>query len=150
MNPLLLFLGSWLLVEQVYNSLEKNALIKDARAYADSSGKPLLNYGCYNTSFGDVNADIYPRNVTNFALINPDFPLPFPDNFFGSTVCSHVLEHVEDPWQTLNELTRVSDRVYLLTPLPIFLGAWLTPSHKWVFLKNQAMRIREKTTFTYY
>ncbi|TDE15270.1 class I SAM-dependent methyltransferase [Dyadobacter psychrotolerans] len=61
--------------------------------------------------------------------------LPFSDNSFDYTICSHVLEHVEDPVRFISEQTRVSPRGYIETPSII--GEYLMPkeSHKWVLLE---------------
>lgn len=42
--------------------------------------------------------------------------LPFKDGSFDYSICSHVLEHVEDVPSALNELSRVAKAGYLETP----------------------------------
>src|SRR5919109_5463651 len=42
--------------------------------------------------------------------------LPFADNSFDVVICSHVLEHVEDPDAALAELERVGNRGYIECP----------------------------------
>ena len=42
--------------------------------------------------------------------------LPFPDKSFDFVYCSHVLEHVNDPIQSCDELIRVGKRGYIETP----------------------------------
>ena len=61
--------------------------------------------------------------------------LPFKDNEFDYVICSHVLEHVEDPAAFLQEQCRVAKRGYL--EVPSYLGECLVPkaSHKWLILE---------------
>lgn len=60
--------------------------------------------------------------------------LPFKDKEFDYVICKQVLEHVDNPIQFVNELTRVGKRGYLETPSLI--GEFLFPklSHKWTIL----------------
>ena len=133
-TQLFLIVGGWVAVEVATHKLQTHMVAKQAREVADRLGKPMLNYGCGATSYGDVNADVEPREVRNFMLINPiPDSLPFPNGFFGSVICSHVLEHVPDPDFLIQELSRVADEVFIITPQPMFLGTWLAPGHRWVF-----------------
>jgi SAM-dependent methyltransferase len=59
--------------------------------------------------------------------------LPFPDKAFDYVVCNHVLEHVENPAQALDELARVAKRGYLALPSEFYEFVCPTHSHKWVF-----------------
>ncbi len=77
------------------------------------------------------NGDIMVHKGQEF--INADGnDLPFEDKSFDYIVCSHVLEHVEDPIAFLKEQERVAGRGYLETPS--MLGEYMMPkeSHKWV------------------
>lgn len=60
--------------------------------------------------------------------------LPFEDNEFDYVVCTHVLEHVENPERFISEMCRVAKRGYLETPS--LMGEHLIPkaSHRWVLL----------------
>jgi SAM-dependent methyltransferase len=77
--------------------------------------------------------------------------LPFTNNEFDYVICSHVVEHVDDPNQFLTELSRVGKSGYL--EAPSLLGEYLIPkeSHKWVLLDiNEKLIIvsKERIGFT--
>jgi len=58
--------------------------------------------------------------------------LPFKDKEFDYVICSHTLEHVEDPAAFIAEQFRVARRGYM--EIPSLLGEYLCPkeSHKWI------------------
>ncbi len=109
-------------------------LFRSARKRAQLARKPLLNVGCkaVYTGLSDVNLDIVPRDVPNFTLGDVQDMGMFEDKQFAAAFASHVLEHVPDPEAALRELNRVADRVYIVTPLPIFPWTWLHPEHRWI------------------
>jgi SAM-dependent methyltransferase len=133
----------WVIIEKLYLVAERRLSVKKARIFAAYVSKPILNYGCGDTDFGDVNVDIVPRSVSNFVLIKPSpAHLPFPSKHFGAVICSHVKEHVPDPEALEMELERVADRVYMVVPSPIFIWTWLWPEHRWVFINGKALKLR--------
>lgn len=95
-----------------------------------------LNICCGNTSVGRVNADIVVQpGVKNFMLIPDIYQLPFKDGEFDEVLCSHTLEHVEDPQAFWDELNRVSKRVTLILPPLWDVAAVLNIfEHRWIFL----------------
>ena len=58
--------------------------------------------------------------------------LPFADKTFDYVICSHVLEHVEDPRQLIAELMRVANRGYIETPSEIGERIYGWHYHHWV------------------
>ena len=113
----------------------KRPIIHQARQAADKAGKPMLNAGCGSayTELSDVNLDIVPRQVDNFVCGDIQNLRMFKDKQFGAVYASHVLEHVQNPDIALSELRRVAEKVFIITPLPLWPWAWLHPEHKWVF-----------------
>ncbi|KAB3535743.1 class I SAM-dependent methyltransferase [Alkaliphilus pronyensis] len=76
-----------------------------------------LNICCGKTDGGGVNADIFMHtDVPSFQLIEDIYNLPFEDKQFDSILCSHTIEHVEDPLMFFNELQRVGKEVTIVVP----------------------------------
>lgn len=61
--------------------------------------------------------------------------LPFRDMEFDYVICSHVLEHADNPEKFLKEQFRVASMGYI--EIPSLIGEILAPklSHKWVILE---------------
>lgn len=121
---------------------ERRSVFNQAREYANSVGKPLLVIGApkrftrYHPC-GDVTIDIDPSIPTDCEVQIADVrDIPFPDEYFGAAFCSHVLEHlptIEDAAQALDEMERVADRVFVVSPHKMSLIAWIHPEHHlWV------------------
>ncbi|MDE0636273.1 MAG: methyltransferase domain-containing protein [Candidatus Poribacteria bacterium] len=58
--------------------------------------------------------------------------LPFADGAFDYVICSHVLEHVEDPNLLISELMRIAPRGYIETPSEIGERIYGWHYHNWV------------------
>ena len=135
----------WTEIEFLYHKADRLRAVKEARIHSRFTSRPVLNYGCGETNYGDVNADIVPRNLPNFVLIKPSpASTPFRDAFFAAAICSNVLEHVADPYSLLRELKRISDKVCLSNPNPLFVWSWLYPEHLWIFIRSRPYRIRRE------
>lgn len=95
-----------------------------------------LNICCGRTDGGGVNADIVQHdNLPNFVLLSSIYNLPFKDGEFQTVLCSHTIEHVDDPERFYTELQRVGRRVTLVVPPLYDLAAVLSiMEHKWIFL----------------
>jgi len=133
---LLTFFGGQWLVNQIYNEWEKSVVTREAKKYARARNKPVLDFGCGLAPRGDYNVDILPRKAPNFVQIHSFAPprLPFPTKFFGSALCFHALEHTNNPQHTVEELSRIAEKVFILTPSPLFWRTWLHGGHKWIFI----------------
>jgi hypothetical protein len=95
-----------------------------------------LNICCGRTDGGGVNADIIKHtDVSNFVVVKNIYRLPFRDGEFDSILCSHTIEHVDDPWSFDRELRRVGTQItYILPPLWDITAAFNVLEHKWLFL----------------
>ena len=120
---------------------ERHQIFAQARDYADSVNKPLLVVGTPKTSFnhpyGDVTIDNNPGKLLDGKTELADVrDIPYPSRYFGAAFASHVLEHlptVEDACRALDELKRVSDKVFVVSPHKISLAAILYPGHNlWI------------------
>jgi ubiquinone/menaquinone biosynthesis C-methylase UbiE len=65
-----------------------------------------LNVGCGRDLWGEVRLDIIRTPTTT--IVGDAQHLPFKDKSFCITKASHVLEHLENPIDALNELIRVT------------------------------------------
>lgn len=96
-----------------------------------------LNICCGKTDGGGLNADIFRHSeeIRNFVLIRDIYNLPFANRQFEHVLCSHTVEHVDDPARFDTELRRVGETVqYILPPLWDFGAAFNFLEHKWIFL----------------
>lgn len=76
-----------------------------------------LNICCGHTDGGGVNADIVQHKaVPNFLKVDDVYNLPFRTGEFGSVLCSHTIEHVDDPERFFKELERVGTEVTVVIP----------------------------------
>jgi len=95
-----------------------------------------LNICCGRTDGGGVNADIVRHaELPRFQIVEDIYRLPFADLQFDSVLCSHTLEHVEDPDRFFGELRRVGRQVVLvLPPLWDITAALNILEHRWIYL----------------
>lgn len=95
-----------------------------------------LNICCGKTDGGGVNVDIVKHaEIPNLVVVDDIYQLPFSTNQFEHTLCSHTIEHVEDPGAFFAEMQRVSKHVTLVVPPLWDLSAALNVfEHRWLFL----------------
>lgn len=125
---------------QTVELTERHQIFKQARDYADSLGKPLLVIGTpkwkFSHPYGDVTIDINPRMGDGKIEVADVRDIPYSNRYFGAAFCSHVLEHlatIEDASQALNEMERVADRVFVVSPHKTSIFAHIHPNHHlWV------------------
>jgi SAM-dependent methyltransferase len=94
--------------------------------------KVSLDVGCGDKPRGTVNCDLYLNQtfhrenrtrinlsrIPNFVKCDAQY-LPFKSNCFEEVICSHLIEHVKNPYLLLDELMRVCKSkgiVYLSLP----------------------------------
>lgn len=95
-----------------------------------------LNICCGRTDGGGINVDIVDHaGVPNLVIVDDVYRLPFAAKQFENTLCSHTIEHVEDPEAFFEELQRVSERVTLVVP-PLWdlAAAFNVMEHRTLFL----------------
>lgn len=126
---------------QIDELQQRRKIFKQAREYADYIGKPLLVVGApkfeFNHPCGDVTIDSSsPMAKFCNAKISDVRYIPYPNRYFGAVFCSHVLEHlstIEEAIQALDEMERVAEKVFTVSPSKASLLAWLNPNHHlWV------------------
>jgi len=91
-----------------------------------------LNLGSGNNYLdGFVNID---NNIHSKADVIHDlniYPYPFRDNEFSEILASHIIEHLDDPLDFLQEIYRLSaNGAKLIIKCPHFSCNWLHPRHK--------------------
>ncbi len=94
------------------------------------------NICCGTTDGGGINADIVQHaDLPRFELVTDVTRLAHADRAFERVLCSHTLEHVDDPEAMFRELRRVGKRVTILVPPLWDLAAALNPfEHRVIFL----------------
>jgi hypothetical protein len=96
-----------------------------------------LNICCGKMDGGGINADIvkHSNDIENFLLIDNIYHLPFGNKQFKRVVCSHTMEHVDDPDRFDIELRRVGVEIfYIVPPIWDIAAAFNLWEHKWIFL----------------
>ena len=89
----------------------------------------------FNAEFegGAINA----REQKNFIICDAQH-LPFRNQVFEESNCSHVLEHLEDPRLGFSELKRVSRKGYIEAPSFLYENILFGyPFHYWCFIKKK-------------
>lgn len=110
-----------------------------------------LNICCGKTDGGGVNADIVKHaNVPNFVLVKDVHHLPFRDKQFHIVLCSHTIEHVDNPRAFYEELKRVGEEVIVITP-PLWdiLAVCNFWAHKWIIISFRKVHKKFPTMIPY-
>lgn len=72
--------------------------------------------------------------------------MPFSDDTFDAVIAVHTLEHVDDPWRTLNECARVVRRGgRVLLRFPPYHSAWAAHLDSWIRLPWCQVLFSERT-----
>ncbi|MDP2918984.1 MAG: VTT domain-containing protein [Dehalococcoidia bacterium] len=145
----------WQLTVWMFEIRDKNRKYRAALAAAKKAGKQLLVIGgpwgvqplrrIFNKPAhggGDVCLDVDRRAVEGVTcpVVASGTNIPFADKTFGAVFLSHVLEHmptIEEARQTLGEMNRVADSVFIVYPSRQSIAAWIIREHHvWVWQKN--------------
>ena len=101
-----------------------------------------LNLGCdFDYKKGYVNLDRHQdKNVHPDVVWDlNNYPYPFEDNTFDEIFASHILEHLDDPLKTMNELWRISKSdaiINIKVPYWTSYNTWVDLTHKRAFTYN--------------
>lgn len=155
--------GIWQLTVWFFETRDKKRKYHDAQAQAEKLGKPLLVAGGpwgalpYRYQFkvpahggGDVCLDIDWHALRGHpcGILSDVRHIPFRDECFGAVFASHILEHlstVEDAVAALNELKRVSDTVFVVSPSRQSIAAWLKREHHlWLWQERNVIYIKQR------
>ncbi|MBB6428555.1 methyltransferase domain-containing protein [Algisphaera agarilytica] len=105
-----------------------------------------LNICCGHSDGGGLNVDIFQHDPGpgNFQKIDDIYSLPFDDKQFEHTLCSHTIEHVDDPEAFFAELRRVSKNVTIVVP-PLWdpAAVFNVFEHRHIFLNVRKMFVNE-------
>lgn len=95
-----------------------------------------LNICCGKTDGGGINVDIVCHlDLPRYQQVQNIYNLPFEDGAFGTVLCSHTMEHVDDPVRFDAELRRVGREVTIVIPPLYDIAAVLNVfEHRWIFL----------------
>lgn len=95
-----------------------------------------INICCGKTDGGGINVDIVRHgDIPNFVLVKDIYNLPFRDQQFDAVLCSHTIEHVDNPEKFFRELKRIGKKVSIvIPPLWDITAALNVFEHKFIFL----------------
>ena len=139
-------LAAWQGSVLVSMEAERARKYHEAELHSQAMGKPLLVVGGpFGSTFsgklfhfrahgcGDLCLDLDARACQSCPTVVGDVrDIPFPDQYFGAAFVSHVLEHlptVDDAKRAIEELYRVADQVWIVSPPKSSLYAWIIASH---------------------
>jgi len=127
----------------------------------------ILDVGCGLHPKGDVNVDLLvpddvqgyvldPKTISNFVKADACF-LPFKPNVFDQVECHHLLEHLDNPMQAVEEMVRVAkDKIVIAVPNFYFeiIGnlfrkgrkEWRGKHHKQAFTYKNVKRLLPQNT----
>jgi len=102
------------------------------RAKKHSVGS-ILDLGSGEVDLADTTVDIDEDAGPDVVHNLDEFPYPFDEDEFNTCWLIHVLEHLENPNQALEEAKRIaSDKVIAIIPI----GERDDPDHKRVYMPN--------------
>ena len=95
----------------------------------------ILNVGSGPGSVaGYLNVDLIPLEGVDLVADLNKIPWPFKDDSFDIILCNHIIEHMENIVQTMEEMHRVGlhgSRVVIRTPYWANYESFCDPTHRW-------------------
>lgn len=88
------------------NYEETNHKLLDLGAGEGALSLKLKKFG-FDVYATDISAEIFKVKDIPFKIANLDKNIPYTDNFFDCIVCVELLEHLKNPWITMEEIRRV-------------------------------------------
>lgn len=111
---------------------------------------PRANVLCDRFLFDNTERNAAPLYIDRPTLLGSAERLPVRDRSFDFVICSHLLEHVEDPSQIISELRRVAPRGYIETPSRIWEKLHSYEFHRWfVSLEQTTLVFQQKPVAIY-
>lgn len=120
-----------------------------------------LDVGCGEHPRGDVNVDLFTEESPHFRhqrkthvtvknFVKADVHhLPFKDKAFTETTCTHVIEHLTEPVNSIQELIRVTNgEITVVCPHRFGWGA-KGLGHLWSFNKKWFMKALRRFDIAY-
>lgn len=132
--------------------VKKKRALALARSLSADKGIINLGAGCSRTGFSEAvcelpevvfNVDLAEACPKCIAINLEEAPLPFTDKQFDVAFASHVLEHLENWEQALNEWARIADYVVVALPNPLSISGWIYSEHKQHFSFGDMNYMRE-------
>jgi SAM-dependent methyltransferase len=78
-----------------------------------------------------ANVDIVPDGLPHYQQLDLErTPYPYKDRQFDVVFASHVLEHLGNWQEALNEMRRIADHVVVVLPHPLSLAGQVAPAHR--------------------
>lgn len=118
------------------------------------SSEYMINLGCGNKTLENfINIDVVDLPGVDIVTSLEVAQLPFSDNSVRTVVCDHVLEHIDNFIQLMEELYRVckSDAIlHICVPYYKYEGAFRDPTHKRFFTERSFDYFSPTSQFKYY
>lgn len=89
-----------------------------------------------------LNVDLVPGQKID--KLNLDlFPWPIADKQYDVAFASHILEHLANWQEAINEMLRIATYAVIVLPYPYSFGWWATREHKQHFSLNDIEQMRQ-------
>ncbi|PID57160.1 SAM-dependent methyltransferase [candidate division KSB3 bacterium] len=114
----------------------------------------VLDIGCGRKKVsGAVGVDLNPRTDADVIHDLNVFPYPFQDGEFDEVYCDSILEHLENFFQVMEELHRVTVAggiIRVKVPHYTSFDAYTDPTHRHFFTSRSFDYFREDYAYNYY